>query len=59
MGVPIAAQRKLIRLGTTSLWVQSLASLSGLRTGVAVSHGIGRRRSLDPALRGCGIGQQL
>ena len=30
-GVPIMAQWKRIQLGTTRLWVQSLASLSGLR----------------------------
>ena len=31
LGVPTAAQWKQIRLGTMRLWVQSLASLSGLR----------------------------
>ena len=31
-------------------WVQSLASLSGLRIHVAVSYGIGHRRSSDPVL---------
>ena len=31
MGVPIVAQRKQIRLVTMSLWVQSMASFSGLR----------------------------
>ena len=30
-GVPIVAQRKQIRRGTTRLWVRSLALLSGLR----------------------------
>ena len=30
-GVPIMAQQKRIRLGTMRLWVQSLASISGLR----------------------------
>ena len=32
-GVPVMAQLKQIRLGTVRLWVQSLASLSGLRIG--------------------------
>ena len=32
------------------LWVRSLASLSGSGTGVAVSCGVGCRRSLDPEL---------
>lgn len=32
IGVPVVAQRKRIRLGTMRLWVQSLASISGLRT---------------------------
>ena len=41
---------KLIRLGTIRLWVQPLASLSGLGSSVAVSCGVGRRRSSDPAL---------
>ena len=31
VGVPIVAQWKRIRLGTMRLWVQSLASLGGLR----------------------------
>ena len=31
LGVPIVAQQKQIQLGTTRLWVQSLASLSGLK----------------------------
>ena len=31
MGLPIMAHWKQIRLGTMRLWVQSLASLSGLR----------------------------
>ena len=31
LGAPIMAQRKQIQLGTMRLWVQSLASLSGLR----------------------------
>ena len=29
LGVPVVVQRKRIRLGTMSFWVQSLASLSG------------------------------
>ena len=32
------------------LWVPSLASLSGLGSGVALSFGVGRRRNLDLAL---------
>jgi len=48
--VPIVAQQKRICLGTMRLWVRSLASLSGLRTGIAVSCGVGRRRSSDLAL---------
>ena len=31
MGVPIVAQQRRIRLGIMRLWVQSLASLCGLR----------------------------
>ena len=42
--IPIMAQWKSIRLGTMSLRVRSLASLSGLR----ISH-----------CCGCGVGQQL
>ena len=41
------AQGKRIRLVTTRLWVQSLAPLSGLGSGVSVSCGVGRRRGLD------------
>ena len=32
------------------LWVQSLASLSGLRIGLAMSCGVGRRCGSDPVL---------
>ena len=32
------------------LWVRSLASLSGLGPGIAVSCGVGCRRGSDPAL---------
>ena len=42
------AQRKQIPLGTMIFQVQSLASLSGLRSGVAVSCGVDRRHSSDP-----------
>ena len=38
-------------LGTTRLRVRSLASLSGLRIGAAVSCGVGHRHGLDLALR--------
>ena len=44
------AQGKRIRLGTMSLWVQSLASLMGSGSGVAVRCGIGHRRSSDLVL---------
>ena len=44
------AQWKQIRLGTIRLQVQSLALLSGLGSGVAVSCGIGHRRCSDPTL---------
>ena len=44
------AQRKRIRLGTTWLRVRSLASLSGLRSGVAMSRGVGPKRGSDLAL---------
>ena len=44
------AQQKGIRLGTMRLRVQSLASLSGLGSGVAMSCGVGRRLGLDSAL---------
>ena len=44
------AQGKRIRLGTMSLWVQSLASLMGSGSGVAVRCGIGHRRSSNLAL---------
>ena len=30
MGIPLMVQRRQIQLGTTGLWVPSLASLSGL-----------------------------
>ena len=43
-------QRKRIRLGTMRLWVRFLALLSGLRVCVAMSCGVGRRCSSDPAL---------
>ena len=44
------AQWKQIWLGTTRLWVPSLALPSGLRIGIAVSCGVGRRCGLDLAL---------
>ena len=49
-GVPFVAWLKRIQLGTMRLQVQSLASFSRLRTGVAVSCGVGLRRGSDPAL---------
>ena len=44
------AQQKQIQLGTMRLQVWSLASLSGLGSGVAVSCGVGRRRGSDLGL---------
>ena len=49
-GVPIVAQPKRIRLGTMRLQVCSLALLSGLRSGIAVSCGVGCRCGSDPML---------
>ena len=49
-GVPFVAQQKRIWLGTMRLQVWSLASLSGLRIGAAVSCGEGRRHGLNLAL---------
>ena len=46
-------QQKQIPLGTMRLWVQYLASVSGLRIQRCLhccGCGVGRRRSLDPAL---------
>ena len=34
-GVPIVVQQKWIQLGTMRLWIRSLASLSGLGSGIA------------------------
>ena len=45
-GVPIVVQWKGIRLGTIRLWVQSLASLSGLRILCCCGCGVGRQLSL-------------
>ena len=42
-GVPITAQPKRIRLGNMRLRIQSLALLSGLRSDIAVSSGVGGR----------------
>ena len=50
MGVPSMAQWKRIQLASMRTWVRSLALLSGLRIGVAVSCGIGHRFGLDPML---------
>ena len=46
LGVPIVAEQKQIRLGTMRLRVRSLASLSGLKIGVAVSCGVGSQTQL-------------
>ena len=43
-------QQKRIRLGTTRLRAQSLASFSGVRICLRMSCGVGCRRSLDLAL---------
>ena len=58
-GVPVLVQGKQIRLGTMRLWVRSLALLSGLRSGIAVSCGVGHRHGSDPSCCGCGVGQWL
>ena len=50
LGVPIVAQRKWIQLGIMWLWIRSPASLSGLRISVAVSCGVGCRRSSELVL---------
>ena len=50
LGVPIVMQQKWIQLETMSLWVQSLALLSGLRIHIAMSCGVGCRCSSDLAL---------
>ena len=44
------AQQKQIPLGTMRLWVQSLASLSGLRIRCCCGCGVGCRQGLDPVL---------
>ena len=49
-GVPVVAQRKQILLGTMRVWVQSLASLSGLRIQHCHSCGVGHRHCSDLAL---------
>ena len=49
-GVPVTAQWKWIWLGKMRSQVRSLASLSGLGSGIAVSCGIGCRRGSDLAL---------
>ena len=43
-------QQKRIQLGTMSLRVRSLASLSGLRIQLAVSYGVGHRHGSDLVL---------
>ena len=50
LGSSILAQRKWIQLGTMRFWVQSLATISGLGSSVAVSCGVGGRRSWDLVL---------
>ena len=49
--VPIVAQWEQIQLVSIRIQVQFLASLSRLRSGIAVSCGVGCRHSLDVALR--------
>ena len=49
-GVPAVVQWKQIRLLSMRMWVRSLASLSGLGSGVAMSCGVGHRCSLVPVL---------
>ena len=50
LGVPIVAQQKLAQPVFMKIRVRSLASPSGLRSGIALSCGVGRRRGLDPVL---------
>ena len=50
MGVPVVAQWLRIRLGSMRFQVRSLALLSGLGSGVAVSCGVGCRCGSDPKL---------
>ena len=50
MGVPTVAQRKWIWLAFMRMWVWSLASLSGLGSGVAMSFGVDWKCGLDLAL---------
>ena len=47
MGIPLMVQRRQIQLGTTGLWVPSLASLSGLGIRCGMSCGVGHRHGLD------------
>ena len=44
------AKQKRIQLVSMRMWVQPLPLLNGLRSGIAMSYGIGCRRSSDPAL---------
>ena len=49
-GIPVMAQQKQIWLASMSMQVWSLVWPSGLRIGVAMSCGVGRRRGSDPTL---------
>ena len=62
MGVPVVVHWKRIQLVSMRMQVPSLASLRGLRIGIAVSCGVGGRHGSDAQIWrccGCGIGQQL
>ena len=49
----MVVQWKQTRLGTMKFWVPSLALLRGLRIGIAVSCGVGRRCGSDLAWMWC------
>ena len=59
LGVPIVMQQKGLQLVTMSWQVQSLALLSGLKSGIAVSCGVSGRHGRILHCCGCGVGQQL
>ena len=60
-GVPIMVQQKQIRLGTTRFWVQSLASLRGLRIPELCRElwCSSQMQLGSGCCFGCGVGQQL
>ena len=58
IGVPVMAQQKRSWLATMRFQVRFLASLNGLKSGVAMSCGVSCRYILDPVLSGCDVSQQ-